>query len=191
MTPSVINRVDSFINIKTVKSVEYLKLLVNPNVPPILRVHGSRGISPHRPIHHFFPDPAIFLAHEPVSATPPDAAYRYRKFAQRNKTALRAAAQLDSSFATQPDRQATLCAVLGKTCEDLGLPQKAIPFQEKARDYFLNSRAPGDADALAAMRGLGRSYYHADRRKEALALREAILAMSRRTLGPQHKEPSP
>ena len=33
-----------------------------------------------------------FLADEPVSATPPSAGYQFRKFARRNKTALRVAA---------------------------------------------------------------------------------------------------
>ena len=42
----------------------------------------------------FAQDIAHFLADEPVSATPPSAGYQFRKFARRNKAALRAAAAI-------------------------------------------------------------------------------------------------
>ncbi len=199
-----------------------------------------------------------FLADEPVSATPPSAAYRFRKFARRNKTALRVAAgiavlliaatavsswlairattaetlaqgrllekdaaledaqaliafltevfrspdptrdgkdikvvellkasarKLDTGLASQPERRMHLQLALGVTYLSLGLARDAIPLFEKARDDFRAVHGPEHRLTLGAMQVLANAYEAAERKDDALHLREVVVEIRSRVVG--------
>src|SRR5690606_10208419 len=94
--------------------------------------------------------------------------------------------KLETDLSGQPERQAILRQTLGGTYRALGLPDQAIPLQEKVRDYFLNSRGREDPKTLQAMLYLGACYHEAGRLEEAFRLHEEALALCRQVLGSEH-----
>jgi tetratricopeptide (TPR) repeat protein len=96
--------------------------------------------------------------------------------------------KLDTELANQPARRASLQATLGITYRALGLYREAIPLQEKARDYYLDTFGPEHAETLLAMNNLGNSYFASGRREEALKLREQVLELRRKVSGPENPE---
>jgi serine/threonine protein kinase len=207
-----------------------------------------------------------FLADEPVSATPPSAGYQFRKFARRNKVALRVAAvlaaatavstwqairarsaetlagerltqvtaerdqtaqardeaeavtqflrevfhspdpsrdgrtitvvekldqaarQLDAGLSLHPDRRAVLRVALADTYGAIGLPEQAVPLQEKARDHYLTNRGREDRYTLWAATNLAKHYLDAGRIGEALDIDTEVEQIRLRTLGPEHPD---
>jgi tetratricopeptide (TPR) repeat protein len=104
------------------------------------------------------------------------------------ETLSNAVTKLETDLASQPARRAKLQSTVGRTYHALGLDREAIPLQEKARDYYLATGGPEQAETLAAMQNLASSYATADRREEALKLREQVLALRRKVSGPEDPE---
>ncbi|MEZ0263815.1 MAG: tetratricopeptide repeat protein [Phycisphaerae bacterium] len=98
----------------------------------------------------------------------------------------RAAKNLDTDLAGQPERRAQLQATLAHTYLTLGLNRQSIPLLEKARDYGLATFGPEHPDTLMVMNNLATSYCNAGRRDEALKVREEVLALRRKVNGPEH-----
>ncbi len=71
---------------------------------------------------------------------------------------------------------------LGNTYLALGLVPEAMAVQEKVLEYYVANVETDDPDFLLAKQNLASSYYTGGRRKEALQLREEVLA-GRRALG--------
>jgi eukaryotic-like serine/threonine-protein kinase len=95
----------------------------------------------------------------------------------------RAATQLDDDLEAQPDRQAALRTVLGKTYLALGLPLKAIALHEQARAECLRTLGTEHERTIQVTSALAEAYDTAHRFAEALHLREAELALRRKTSG--------
>ena len=99
-----------------------------------------------------------------------------------------AAANLETSFADQPERRAKLQSTLGSTYHALGLYDEAIALLEKARGLYLRTCGPEHPDTLDAMDGLAASYFEAGRVDEAIKLQEKALPLRRKVLGPEHPD---
>ena len=99
----------------------------------------------------------------------------------------RAARRLESELVNQPHRRARLQETLAFTYNALGLPRKAIPLREKARDYFLKNSGPEHPDTLAEMGYLAISYADAGRKDEALQIQEHMLTLRRKLNRPDDK----
>ncbi len=87
----------------------------------------------------------------------------------------RAAAVVDASLASHPARRAKMQAALGSAYAALGQVAKAIPLQERVRDYYGEHPGPDRRDYIAALADLGWSYDFANRRAEAVALQREVL----------------
>jgi tetratricopeptide (TPR) repeat protein len=93
---------------------------------------------------------------------------------------------LDRDLAAQPALRAQLQATLGGTYYALGLYRKAIPLEEKLYDYYLKKLGTENTNTLRVMAMVANCYDEAGRRGEALKLREQVLALDRKVLGPEH-----
>jgi serine/threonine protein kinase len=100
----------------------------------------------------------------------------------------RAVENLERDAAIQPDRRARLQVTLGVTYRHLGMPLKAIPLLESARDHYQLSSGLNDPDTLNAMQHLADSYRAMGRQEEAVKLWEQALAGRREVLGPEHPD---
>ncbi|HWB03677.1 MAG TPA: serine/threonine-protein kinase [Verrucomicrobiales bacterium] len=100
----------------------------------------------------------------------------------------KAVKNLDLDLTTEPACRAQMQAVLGKTYRALGLPLKAIPLQEKVRDYYRAASGPEHSDTLHAIGSLALSLRDAGRRDEALKVFQELLPLIRRIKGPEHSD---
>lgn len=100
----------------------------------------------------------------------------------------RASARVETELADQPERQARLRDVLGRTYHGLGLHDQAIIHLEQARDFFDKQLGPKHADTLGAMERLAFAYHDAGRTSEAMDLREQVLSRRSDTLSPEHAD---
>jgi serine/threonine protein kinase len=100
----------------------------------------------------------------------------------------RAAAQLDTEFANQPERRTTLLGVLADTYRALGLPNAAIPLHEKAQNERVARFGPEHPATLIAIHKLAMSYEDAGRFDEAIRLNEQVLEIRRKALGSDHTD---
>jgi tetratricopeptide (TPR) repeat protein len=94
-----------------------------------------------------------------------------------------AATNLDSELADQPATRAELRATLGSTLQELGLPQEALPLQEKALEHFRAVLGPENHRTIQEMNELAVTYREAGRREACLKLFEEILAYELKTVG--------
>ncbi len=74
----------------------------------------------------------------------------------------------------EPSHQAKLEATLGNTYYSLGLPQQAIPLQEKVRDYYFATFGPASSDTIQAMESLADSYMANGEMAKAAAIRQGL-----------------
>jgi hypothetical protein len=97
-----------------------------------------------------------------------------------------AAGKLDADLASQPARRAKLLATLGMTYRSLGLSHDAIPLLERVRDYYQATAGAEDPDTIKANHNLALVYDETDRHSDALKLREQVLTLRQKVLGPEH-----
>jgi tetratricopeptide (TPR) repeat protein/class 3 adenylate cyclase/tRNA A-37 threonylcarbamoyl transferase component Bud32 len=99
-----------------------------------------------------------------------------------------AAKKLETQLTNDPERRARLRFTIGLTYFALGLYPEAISLQEKARDYYLTTFGPENADTLTATRDVAASYDHAGRRAEALRMYEQLLKDRRKVRDPENAD---
>ena len=91
-----------------------------------------------------------------------------------------AAKKLDSDLnSLEPSHQAKLQATLANTYYSLGLPQQAIPLQEKVRNYYFATFGPAASDTIQAMENLADSYRANGEIAKAEAIRQCLPESSR------------
>ena len=65
-------------------------------------------------------------------------------------------------------------ATLGNTYYSLGLPQQAIPLQEKVRNYYFATFGPASSDTIQAMENLADSYMANGETAKATVIRQGL-----------------
>lgn len=98
----------------------------------------------------------------------------------------KAAKDLETELAGQPERQARLRQTLSETYYSLGLSKEAIASQEKVKDNYLSSYGQEHPDTLTAVGNLAKFYHAVDRRDEALRLGEELVALQHKINDPEH-----
>jgi serine/threonine protein kinase len=92
---------------------------------------------------------------------------------------------LDKNLADQPKLLKKMQWTLGLTYTAIGLAAEAVPLQESALDYYLETYGPEHRQTLELKKNLAYSYSEAGFRGKALKLREEILETSLRMFGPE------
>jgi serine/threonine protein kinase len=147
-----------------------------------------------------------WMADEPVSAYREPLSRRARRWANRNRTAVTAAAvalvlgvvgtTLGLIEARRQEQQAAkrlaqvtkMNDILGSIFKDLDPKnaQKEIGLFTKARATFTAALGPDHADTFRSMNNLANSYREAGQHDRAIKLHEETLALQRAKLGPDH-----
>jgi serine/threonine protein kinase/tetratricopeptide (TPR) repeat protein len=100
----------------------------------------------------------------------------------------RAEKDLETSLADQPLSRANLLRAIGKSRSALGLYREAIEPLTAAVGLCESELGGNDLYTLAVMHDLAGSYVGADRRADAIALYEKVVARRREKLGPDHPD---
>ena len=99
------------------------------------------------------------------------------------------AQDLESDFADRPDQLVQLQSALGKTYFLMDAFDRAIPLQEKVRDYHVATTGHHSKETYLALQDLAWTYHRvSDRHEDALNAIEEALSISRQLHGPEDAE---
>ena len=98
------------------------------------------------------------------------------------------AARISDELSDQPDVQAEMLTVIGRTYERLGLLDRALPLLERALDIGRRTFASPDARVGQTLNDLGVLQREMGRASASLPLLEESLAIRRAALGDEHKD---
>ncbi len=151
-----------------------------------------------------------FLADEPVSATPPTAIYRFRKFARRNKVALRVSAGIaaglvaatgislwqavramraeELAVAERDEKEAALLSAVTLSTFLTEAFQSPGPESEESTVTVAETLDSATRKLATGLSRLASTLDDAGRRDEALRLRQELLPLCREALGRAHPD---
>jgi eukaryotic-like serine/threonine-protein kinase len=95
----------------------------------------------------------------------------------------KAAKEIDTSLANDPELQARMMHVMGKAYEDLGQYSAAESLLERSAKVSSSAVGPENPETLGAMSALSETLFFEGRLSEAETLQRKVLAMQQRVLG--------
>jgi serine/threonine protein kinase len=98
----------------------------------------------------------------------------------------RASRQIDVSLAKDPDLQAQMMSVMGKTYARLGLYSVARPLLERAVEVGRQANGPADREVLTSQHELALLLVQDGHLADAVKLLQETLAIEQRALGPEN-----